>query len=172
MNVVKITDVDGTTVSSGMSNALILSGHDMGNAAGAPACVGVADWYGAECIEAAPASSDARGGALKLVHAVFDNLDRDRGFRRIGPVRIQRETVTGGLRNGSSIGPLKDPCAVRFPFGQFPMFLEPGVENQVRFGGTLPGTLRGAFYSDDPNEAVVVKLFVQRPNAIDVFYNN
>ena len=69
------------------------------------------------------------------------------------------------------MNPIADSCAKRFPFQHHSMLLEPGVMNHLRFGGTLPGTLRGRFHSDDASEAVVIKLFVQRPNSIEVFYN-
>ena len=87
-NTAKVEDLDGTTVSTGRANSVILSGWDIGNADASPVCNGVAAWSGVECAAEQPAREGIRGGGLNMVHAVFDGLDRDRGFRFIGPVRI------------------------------------------------------------------------------------
>ena len=120
---VLVTDMDGSTVSSGRAGAHILSGWDPGHAVDAPECVGVAAWRGIECgnIGSGASSGSSRH---RLVAASFDNLDRDRGFRLLHPVQVQRSSSSSSstssatqLRNTSSVGPIADTCPMRFPFG-------------------------------------------------------
>lgn len=164
-NHIMIEDKDGTTVSSGRPRSFI-TGFNPEIVAPEPVCTPRSEWYGIECDGTAP-----DGDGIVLRGAIMENMDRDRGFRRVGPARISRETPGGELRNSSTIGPLDDSCPMRFFFGQFPFSLEVNKTSQVRFAGTLPANFRSHFHSTDPSEGVVVALFIERPNALDLFVN-
>jgi len=58
---------------------------------------------------------------------------------------------------------------MRFYFGQIPLVLMPNVVTRLQFANSEPQQARFHFFSPDPTEAVVLKLFKARPNSIEAY---
>jgi hypothetical protein len=143
-----VTGVRGTTI-TGNSPAL---------ADPSPVCTWKAAWPGAVC-----------QGTLRA--AVIENMDRDRGHRKLGAFTATRvvEGPPAANRTVSAMGPVDDNCAKRFYFGQYPFVVRPGTTVDIAFPSTEPGQTRIHFLSPDPTEKVVLRMFIQRPNSLDIF---
>ena len=105
--------------------------------------------------------------SLPLRAAMFQNLDLDRGSRLLGPVRITKSLNQN--RTTLSRGPLDDNCAKRFFFGQYPFTLEANRQYDFVTQGSMPANTRVQFFSTDPNERVLLRIFFTDPLQIDVF---
>ncbi|CAE7765508.1 PKHD1L1, partial [Symbiodinium sp. KB8] len=113
-------------------------------------------------------------GDITASHAfVSESLDRDRGFRRLEPIAMQRPEASGTVARYGAHGPLDDNCAKRFYFGQQHGLVMPsdGV-TVMNVTGTLPGRWRMHWFSTDPAEAFVLGLFIRRPYRMNVYVGN
>ena len=72
-------------------------------------------------------------------------------------------------RTSFAQGPIADVCPMRFYFGQYPILLRPDTVTHLMFAGTEPGQTQVHFFSPYPEEAVVLKVFYQRPNSLNVY---
>lgn len=164
VNFLMLRDEDGTLDLHGTGGGAAeagstLLGHNPG--LGNEECASRAEWGGLVC-----------GPALPLRRASVENVDRDRGFRRIGPIHVKRLALPGsGGSNRSSwaVGPFKEPCSMAGHFGQFPLALVPGHVHEVRATGTTPANMRMHFFSRSSSEAVLVSFFLQKAFRLDVF---
>jgi hypothetical protein len=110
----------------------------------------------------------------KMVSArafVAENLDRDRGFRRLEPISIRRPVADSSIdAEYGAHGPLSDNCAKRFYFGQFHqvMTAADGVTT-MNVTGTMPGRWRMHWFEKDPSKSFVLGLHIRRPFAMAVY---
>jgi hypothetical protein len=155
-----VVDSDGTT--TGTARTTIL-GPNPALALPSPACVANSDWPGAVC------------PGVVYRAAVFENMDRDRGHRKLGNLEISSglanvtSPFSSAPRKTVAMGPIDDGCAKRFYFGQYPFAVIANTTTGLLLPSTEPGQTRIHFLSPDPNDKLVVKMFIQRPNSLDVF---
>ncbi|CAE7562181.1 PKHD1L1, partial [Symbiodinium sp. KB8] len=110
---------------------------------------------------------------LRLRGFVTESLDRDRSFRRLEPVAVSRSEpgTPAGVAAYGAHGPLSDACAKRFFFAQYhSALLADGNTVLLNVTGTLPSRFRMHFMSPDPDEGVVIALFVRRPFRMNVYH--
>ncbi|EDQ93048.1 uncharacterized protein MONBRDRAFT_22411 [Monosiga brevicollis MX1] len=117
-----------------------------------------------------PSNGASRCGSdsMRLRHAVLINRDRDSGFRRIGPVNVQRmkaDGVNATERVTSSEGPFSDNCAKRFYFGQHPFVID-AAHNifKVNTSNDFPANARIEFVGQDVNDRAHLKIRVYVTN--------
>jgi hypothetical protein len=146
LNFLLARDLDGS-FAGGSAGDVITSAANPGLIDGAERCTPMPHMGAHRCH-----SMPLRAGSL-------ESKDRDRGFRRLGPVKIVRLNETGDPERATqSVGPYSDNCAKRFHFAQFPLLFEAGREYQLNTSGTFPNMARIHFESTDPNEAVLLRM--------------
>eukprot|EP00051_Salpingoeca_urceolata_P019992 m.295984 g.295984 ORF g.295984 m.295984 type:complete len:3942 (+) comp19518_c0_seq1:299-12124(+) len=125
---------------------------------------------GALCDLQANQSAYLCSGAMHLWEASLENKDRDRGDRRIGPVKLTyEEDNTNDTRVYWSSGNTFDGCPIEMPFGQFPFSLRHGMEYDMELQGTVPANTRIHWFSPNPSDRVLLRLFVSKPLKVQVF---
>jgi hypothetical protein len=86
----------------------------------------------------------------------------DEQITRYGPASEERTYY--------SQGPKKDMvCAKRGDFAQFNTAVAVGYRHYMVTTGGIPANWRVWFFSDDPSESFALEMFIQKPNAINVF---
>lgn len=164
-----ISDVDGS-VTGTPGTSIIGSSPTAGLPS--PACRWQQAWHGQVC------------PGIIFRQAIFESLDRDRGFRRLGQLHITRPAgdgssnvsdlvrgITTANRTSISLGPFDDGCAMRFYFGQYPFLLRPGTVNHLYVPSTHPQVSRVHLFSPLATESLVLRMFVQRANSQEVWVN-
>ena len=68
-----------------------------------------------------------------------------------------------------STGPFQDECPIRTYFGQYPFLLSIGKEYNLTLTATMPSNARITYFSDDPTEVTLVRIFYTKPFAVQVF---
>lgn len=123
-----------------------------------------AAWGGAAC-----RASVAGSGAARIVAGVTENIDRDRGHRRIGPIdtRLQNQVEAFPAH-----GPGDDSCAMRFFFGQYPQLWHVGTEVVMNVTATMPARFRMHYFSESSADATRVALWTRRPFDLMVFHGS
>ena len=158
-----LTDSDGSLTGTPGSSVL---GPNPALAEAAPACSWVAAWWGSLC------------AGLPFRLAIIESVDSDRATRNLGALVISRlpaaaaadaGSVSWGNRSTAWEGPRAELCAMRFPYSQYHVLLRPGAVQHLLIPSTEPGQMRFHFFSPDPAEAVLLKVFLQRPNSIAVY---
>lgn len=83
-------------------------------------------------------------------------------------------TLLGTAENRTSFshGPFDDNCAKRFFFGQYPFAMRPNSEYFVQATATLPKKYRFTFGSASQDDAVLMKIFMEKPMKIEVFVSD
>lgn len=103
--------------------------------------------------------------SMPLRAFTFENIDRDRGDRNIGPIKMERMlNVTHVDRTAFSVGPADDGCAMRFFFGQYPMIMEMGKVYRVNISNTLPNNARIRVHIFEASEKILIHMFVFKNN--------
>ena len=160
---VLLQDVDGSLTGTPDSSIL---GPNPAIGADAPECTFISAWNGQQCL------------GLKLRAGIVESMDRDRGFRRLGSLALARlpaaaSQSTGSVnwtnRTAAFRGPVDDMCPIRLYFAQYPVIWRPSTVTWLAWPATEPGQTRFHFFSPDPEESVVLKFFVQRPNSMAAY---
>lgn len=156
INFILIHDKDGTLTNVPKTTII---GPSPALAEPSPTCIWRQEWPGAEC------------PGLVYRAAIIENMDRDRGFRKLGNLQVTRiaENPNEDNRTVTATGPIDDSCAKRFYFGQYPFAVRPNKLTRIMWPATEPGQTRLHFLSPDPTEKLLVKMFIQRPNTLDIF---
>jgi hypothetical protein len=104
----------------------------------------------------------------RFIPVSLENVDSDRGSRRLGSVPIVQYD-NGFNRTYFSTGPFKDMCPIRTYFGQYPFVLAPGREYNISLAATMPSNTQVTLFSDSPTDVVLLRFFYSKPFAIQVF---
>lgn len=149
-------DEDGTLLGNGagstLTTNLLLAAED-------PYCSNQADWGAYECDP----------NTINLRPGVFESLDTDRGGRRIGPVKITPQNGLNENQTYWSAGPIDEMCSIDMHFSQFNMYWQANTTSTLYCTGTAPSNMRIKFYSNDPSESVLLKIWTNKPNGIAVY---
>lgn len=153
LHAIVITDVDGTLMGSSdaAGGSVIASVPTL--ARNAPDCVPNTAWGGYECPN------------MPLRAVTFENVDSDRGSRKLGPVDLIR---LADNRTYGAQGPVDDHCAKRFFFGQYPLVAEPGSHYRVQPTASIPPKTRWSWHSLDKKDSVLLSIFYTQPMALKV----
>eukprot|EP00049_Salpingoeca_infusionum_P016727 m.345219 g.345219 ORF g.345219 m.345219 type:complete len:3928 (+) comp16139_c0_seq5:247-12030(+) len=149
-------DVDGSLTQSGRANSVLVSAANPALADGASRCLSEPDFGAIHCWN------------MPLRQATFENIDRDRGGRHIGPVKLERlDAATQQVveRTTFSHGPYDDGCAKRFFFGQYPFAVEGNRAYRFNISNTMPNNARLRFHSTSTLDKVLLKVYWYKDNA-------
>lgn len=159
-----LQDADGSLTGTPKSSVL---GPNPALGEDAPLCTFNSDWNGILC------------PGLPFRAGIYESVDRDRGFRRMGNLFAARLPVAAALDSGSvnwsnrtstCQGVFDDTyCVMRMYFGQIPFIARPGFPLHLMTPLTEPSQQRFHFFSNDPTESIVVKYYRQRPNSVQVW---
>uniref|UniRef100_A0A0G4ICS1 PA14 domain-containing protein n=1 Tax=Chromera velia CCMP2878 TaxID=1169474 RepID=A0A0G4ICS1_9ALVE len=98
----------------------------------------------------------------------FRTLDMDAG-RRMVPMTLTRE-VNGQNKTVAMQGmQKKEPCSLRGHYALVSAPVTPGKEYYVTLAGVNPKSARIHFFSEDPNERILLKFFYVKPMKLHVF---
>ncbi len=162
-----VADVDGSI--SGTPGSTVL-GENAPLALSSPTCASKLEWGGFVC-------TGVTFRAISVQPRVFTTSKK-----ALGPVRITRfdadAVLTGDdadtsnifyARTYGSVGAFMDPCPDVVPNGRYRFLVAVGFEHELVFTNSLPARLELRFFSPSPAEAVVMRMFVADPMALDVF---
>lgn len=155
MNFALVSDVDGTV--TGTANTSIVPNNPA--LVDQYACTYVNEWRGYYC------------PGIKFRQSIIENMDRDRGFRRLGTMHITRVQSAGSVGVNRTIATeavIDDNCAKRFYFGQHAFLVEANSVNKILLPSTEPEQFRYHFFSPSADEGLVYQVNYYRPNAIQV----
>jgi hypothetical protein len=155
-----IVDDDGSV--TGVSGSTVL-GEYAPLALPSPTCTWVGPWGGSICTGVVFRAVTATG--------IFGRAQTVK--RTVGPVQIRRladPTVENDEdREYGSVGDFIDPCPMIMPGPKFRFLVVVNRAHDVNFVNDLPPRVDFRFFSDSPDEALVFKLFVFHPFALDMF---
>eukprot|EP00638_Chattonella_subsalsa_P015791 CAMPEP_0117829880 /NCGR_PEP_ID=MMETSP0949-20121206/8130_1 /TAXON_ID=44440 /ORGANISM="Chattonella subsalsa, Strain CCMP2191" /LENGTH=3868 /DNA_ID=CAMNT_0005670717 /DNA_START=230 /DNA_END=11837 /DNA_ORIENTATION=- len=155
IDMIVVQDLDGTALNS------VAGGFFTTNlllAAEYPYCEGVPEWGGYWC-----------DNSMTLRAAMFESLDSDRGSRRIGPVKITRENGVAANRTYWTAGPIDEMCKIDMHFSQYQFYFQANTSNTMYCTGTNPSNMRFKWFSSDPSESVLLKIWTNKPDGVNVF---
>uniref|UniRef100_A0A7S3XP84 G8 domain-containing protein n=1 Tax=Heterosigma akashiwo TaxID=2829 RepID=A0A7S3XP84_HETAK len=152
-------DEDGTLLGNGAGSTLTTN---LLLAAGDPYCSNQADWGAYKC----------NPNTINLRPGVFESLDTDRASRRIGPVKITPLNGVNENKTYWSAGPIDEMCSIDMHFSQFNLYWQANTTSTLYCTGTNPSNMRIKFYSDDPSESVLLKIWTNKADGIAVYVGN
>jgi len=163
LNQINIADLDGTAMtrsiaaptSSYTSRGHTLLSRNVLLANPGSACMEHPAWGAIECPD------------LTYRQLVVENMDFDRGMRKVGPLHSTHLLMSEN-RTDHSWGPIDDSCPMRFFFGQYYTQVQPGSAYHLEFAGSNPAITRITLHSSDPTDAVLVRFFYTQPLVLDV----
>ena len=133
-----------------------------------PTCISKAEWGGFICF----------GVTYRAVY-VQSEVAHMTNKKQLGPVRITRYDSTVTLQGDSSdifygrtygsVGAFPDMCPDVMPEGRYRYLVALGYEHEVFFTNSLPDQIVFAFFSNSVQEAILMRLFVINPFALDVY---
>jgi hypothetical protein len=133
-----------------------------------PTCTSMEAWGGYQCF----------GVTYRPVH-VQSIVENSKTKKALGPIRITRfdsgVTLNGDdsdifyARTYGSVGAFADMCPDVMPNGKYRFLTAVGYEHEVIFVNSLPARMAMRYFSTSPTEAILVRLFVADPMALDVF---
>jgi hypothetical protein len=142
-----LQDTDGSL--TGTPNSSVL----WSNAALAnPDCVVVPEWPGFHC-------------PTVLRGAFIESMDADAGTRLLGTMQVTRVSDPADnttWRTANVPAPGMEGCAKRTGASTYPFAVQPGLETRLYFPGTEPSVWRVHLMSPYADEAVVLRLWLQR----------
>jgi hypothetical protein len=156
LNMLIAHDVDGTFTATGKSNSVVLSSVNPGHADDSTRCTTYPGMGAFHCWQ------------MPLRTATFENIDRDRGGRIIGPIKLQRQISEDSEefdRVTYSQGPKDDGCAKRFFFGQYPFLLESDRSYRFNSSNTMPNNARIRYHSFSSSDKVLLKIYWYKDNS-------
>ena len=121
-----------------------------------------------ECVHA-PDTMSINCPAIPFVRTTFEAVDQDRSKRRIGPVKVYKYGAHGRNSTMFSEGVFPQGCSCQKHFSQFHFQLEAGFHYDLETRGSIPGNTRLRFPSEDPNDAMLFRIFFTQPMEINVF---
>jgi len=158
VDMIVVNDLDGTLLNSVaggfLTTNVLLQGGD-------PYCEAKTMWGAYAC-----------DSSMTLRAAMLESLDSDRDGRRFGPVKVTRENGIAANRTYFCNGPIDEGCAIDLHVGQYQFYFEANTSNLVHLTGTNPSNMRIMFFSSDPSESVLLKIWTSKPDGVNVFYGD
>ena len=148
-----LTKVPGSTVLG--SNPLL--------ALSEAACPSQAAWNGAAC------------PGRRFVTAFISDISTDAGHNALGPLEITRQTDPADnstWRTTVSRATIDDHCPIVMRSSNYMAMITPGSRTDLFWPATEPNQWRFQWLSKNASDAAVVSLFIQRPNAWELWVSD
>jgi hypothetical protein len=151
-----VMDEDGSL--TGVANSVVI-GENPALSFPSPVCTSVLEWGGLMC----------RG--IKMRAATLSSQKEDATKKVMSTIQISRVDPLNpsAFRKYFAHGPYKDMCPDIMPDNRFRFLLVPGYEHEVIATNMLPDRFRFNFWSENTSESVLMKVFMGKPQLIDMF---
>ena len=179
INFFKLNDLDGTTIGFGSDGSRKTMWEDGSDITGEPFTI-MSEFNPAQAradkcrAHALTRSIVCRG--FKTARLVLESDPARFVDRRLGPTTITKYGATGDIpkfeiaenRTFWSVGPFPQGCSCQKHFAQFTFDVEVGFVYDLYTSAVLQDHNRISFFSKDPSECVLAKVFFSKPQTVEV----